>query len=195
MGIPTNLRDTDVPKENLISFRSNVQLEFVMSLQNTSHAVKRTAYSSRFVCETVFTLGRIGAFIAKGGILSWWRRHRKGWRPLKNGLPWDVFLVCTEHLQTACRIYIFVYMWTNYSPDGITFHKYNQKLCSGGTWHRRGTTIKVFVPSVVRRFLVVSWKWFSRYITINLRSVPDSYITEINRNSLLVKPIEKKIVY
>lgn len=71
----------------------------------------------------------------------------------------------------------FVEVWC---PDELNVTSLSISDGSSSTTHSRTATTEIYVPSLKRRLLAVSWKWFKEYISAELGAIHDCYIAEFD---------------
>lgn len=85
--------------------------------------------------------------------------------------------VADAYNQIIGKVGRFVQDWAPQDLDASIISVHGG-LPSSSIVHSREATVEVFVPSVNRRFIAVSWNWFREFITVELGAVHDCYIAE-----------------
>lgn len=85
--------------------------------------------------------------------------------------------VAEAYSQITGKVLGFVHDWVPYKLEGSAV-TVNAGLSSSSVVHSRKATVEIFVSSLKRPFIAVSWDWFRNYITIELGTDHDCYIAE-----------------
>lgn len=67
--------------------------------------------------------------------------------------------------------------WVPYKLQTLTI-MVHARLSSSSVVHSQEAMLEIFVLSLKRRFIAISWNWFRQYITIDIVAVHDCYIAK-----------------